>query len=162
MGGFCEVLQGSNSLARGFIVLSGTQQLLPTMRAPKFAAVFRRIAVTTLLGPLSVDDIRTFFQCFIHDFVPSCRPEELQAWARRFTQRQETWGGCSVSIDMVKQFLMNRISNFRAVELPDIILHPDVPWHVPADHWQQLIEHLCDEPAASHFLDQYPSVNDIA
>ena len=40
MGGFCEVLQGSNSLARGFIILSGTQELEEAMYDPKFVSVF--------------------------------------------------------------------------------------------------------------------------
>ena len=65
MGGFCEVLQGSNSLARGFIVLSGTQELARTRVDPTFAAVFRRISIApTVLDWLSTEDLQNFFLPF--------------------------------------------------------------------------------------------------
>jgi hypothetical protein len=71
MGGFCEVLQGSNSLARGFIVLSGTQELNETMTDPAFAAVFRRISITpTRLDWLSVEDLQI---CLSSSLSPLCR-----------------------------------------------------------------------------------------
>ncbi len=59
IGGLREVLQGSTSLARGFIILSGTQGLVEPMQELAFAAVFRRIAVATPLSWLSHDDART-------------------------------------------------------------------------------------------------------
>ena len=120
MGGFCEVLQGSNSLTRGFIILSGTEQLSRTMRHPTFAAVFRRVAVDIMLSSLSTEDLHRFFCHFIGEFVPSCPPEMLNNWAERFTSDVSLWGSSTVTIDMVKQFLMKRISSFRAQYLKDI------------------------------------------
>ena len=61
IGGFCEVLQGSASLARGFFVLSGTPELESDLQDPVLAAVFRRIAVITRLGWLSREDLKDFF-----------------------------------------------------------------------------------------------------
>ena len=62
MGGFCEVLQGSNTLARGVIILSGTQELADLMQDAAFSTVFRRISITpTMLSWLSLDDIQAFF-----------------------------------------------------------------------------------------------------
>ncbi len=160
MGGFCEVLQGSNSLARGFIVLSGTQHLARAIADPAFATVFRRIVVTTMLDTLSVEDVRTFFQRFIVDFVPGCPPEEVRRWAQDFTAAGLPWGvERRVSIDMVKQFLMQRISMFRAQVLPDLILGPQIPCRVPAEHWRALRRHLCEHGAARAFLSAYPPVN---
>ena len=66
MGGFCEVLQGSNSLARWFIILSGTQELEEAMHDPKFASVFRRLdVITTIPGCLSTDELQPLFRHFV-------------------------------------------------------------------------------------------------
>ena len=159
MGGFCEVLQGSNSLPRGFIVLSGTQQLARTMTDPTYAAVFRRVAVTTSLGGLSAEDVQIFLSSFISDFVPGCPSDELRRWAIEFTGEGGPWGRGGVYIDMVKLFLMNRISSFRANFLPAQILGPDVPCRVPAEHREHFAEYLCEHAAARFFLSAYPPVS---
>ena len=133
MGGFCEVLQGSNSVARGSVVVSGTQELVRTMADPAFASVFRRIAVTTSLGALSVEDVQAFFCNFIRDFVPGCSVEELQKWSAHFIREGGPWGWGRVSIDMVKQYIMQQISSFRAHCLSDQVPGPNVPCRVPRE-----------------------------
>ena len=161
MGGFCEVLQGSNSLTRGFIILSGTQQLERTMRNLKFAAVFRRVAVTTTLSSLSTEDIQHFFCHFIGEFVPTCPREILKHWADVFTSDVSPWGSSTVTIDMVKQFLMKRISSFRAQYLKDQKLAPNSPCLVPKDIWDAFAEHLTDRKSAQVFLAVYPPVHEV-
>ena len=161
MGGFCEVLQGSSSLTRGFIVLSGTQQLARTMQNPTFAAVFRRVAVTTTLSSLSTDDLQRFFWHFIGEFVPTCPPEILQNWAELFTSDVSLWGSSAVSIDMVKQFLMKRISSFRAQCLLDQNLAQDSPCLVPIESWDAFAQHLTDRKSAQAFLAGYPPVHEV-
>ena len=152
MGGFCEVLQGSNSLARGFVVVSGTQELVRTMGGPAFASVFRRIAVTTSLGALSVEDVQAFFCNFIRDFVPGCLVEELQKWSAQFIREGSPWGRGRVSIDMVKQFLMQQISSFRAHCLSDQVLGPNVPCRVPHEKWDAFAECLTPEKISCHYV----------
>jgi len=161
MGGFCEVLQGSNSLTRGFIVLSGTQQLARTMQNSTFAAVFRRVAVTTTLSSLSTEDLQRFFCHFLGDFVQTCPPDMLQHWAELFTSDASLWGSGAVSIDMVKQFLMKRISSFRAQCLLDQNLAPDSPCLVPTKSWNAFVQHLTDCKSAQAFLAGYPPVHEV-
>ena len=161
MGGFCEVLQGSNSLTRGFIILSGTEQLSRTMRHPTFAAVFRRVAVDIMLSSLSTEDLHRFFCHFIGEFVPSCPPEMLKNWAERFTSDVSLWGSSTVTIDMVKQFLMKRISSFRAQYLLDPNLAPDSPCLVPNESWDAFAKHLTDRKSAEAFLAGYPPVHEV-
>ena len=161
MGGFCEVLQGSNSLTRGFIILSGTEQLSRTMRHPTFAAVFRRVAVDIMLSSLSTEDLHRFFCHFIGEFVPSCPPEMLKNWAERFTSDVSLWGSSTVTIDMVKQFLMKRISSFRAQYLLDPNLAPDSPCLVPKESWDAFAKHLTDRKSAQAFLAGYPPVHEV-
>ena len=160
MGGFGEVLQGSNSLTRGCIILSGTEQLSRTMRHPTFAAVFRRVAVDIMLSSLSTEDLQRFFCHFINEFVPTCPPERLQNWAEVFTSDASLWGSSTISIDMVKQFLMKRISSFRAQCLLDQNLATDSPCLVPNESWDAFAQHLTDRKSAQAFLAGYPPVHE--
>ena len=161
MGGFCEVLQVSNSLTRGFIILSGTQQLARTMRISKFAAVFRRVAVTTRLSNLSTEDLHLFFCHFIRHFVQTCLTETLQELAELFTSDVSLWGSSTVTIDMVKQFLMKRISSFRAQYLLYQNLAPDSPCLVPNESWDAFAQHLTDRKSAQAVLAGYPPVHEV-
>ena len=77
MGGFCEVLQGSNSLPRGFIVLSGTHELIKDMKDPTFVAVFRRKSSEATLSWMQVKDTQAFFISFLKEFVPGCTQKLL-------------------------------------------------------------------------------------
>ena len=158
MGCFCEVLQGSNSLARGFIVLSGTQEMAETMQDPAFAAVFRRISIPKIiLDWLSADDLQAFFYNFILDFVPGCPAEELKNSAQRFTDSNGPWDS-GVSIDMVKQFLMQRISSFRGQELSEDVADPWSPFIVPVAMRRRFFDYLCQEGPAREHLMSYPRV----
>ena len=158
-GGFCEVLQGSNSLARGIVVLSGTQELAETMRDPAFAAVFRRISIApTMLDWLSPDDLETFFCRFLLEFVPGCSEEELRGHARAFVGNKATWGRGTISIDMAKQFIMGRISGFCAAELFGDCPDPKAAVVVPAPLQQRFFEYLCQEAPAQQHLSAYPHV----
>lgn len=162
VGGFCEVLQGSNSLARGFIVLSGTQELEAMMRDPAYAAVFRRIAITTTLDWLSPEDLQVFFARFLLEFVPGCPAHELEARAKQFVQPDSPWSGergHRISIDMAKQFLMLQISSFRASEMSDRLTGPNEPFYVPIELRGRFFDHLCDSSGGRRYLSAYPPVS---
>ena len=159
MGCFCEVLQGSNSLARGFVVLSGTEQLIDTMNDPQFASVFRRIAITTKLDWLSRDDLRRFFSRFVLDFVPGCTAEEMESYAKAFVSEDGPWSARKVSIDMAKQFLTLRISSFRAAVMPDEAIGPEIPLCIREDARSRFFKHVCDTSAAHEYLSRYPPVD---
>ena len=160
MGGFCEVLQGSNSLARGFIVLSGTHEVIETMKDPSFVAVFRRMSESATLSWLQVQDTRTFSISFLKVFVPECAPELLSRHAFHFTREGSVWNGSRmpISIDMIKQFLMLRISSFRATSLSDDILAPNVDFHIPHDQYTQFFDWVNDSEAAETYLRAYAPV----
>ena len=150
IGGFCEVLLGSNSLARGFIVLSGTQELNATMQDPAFAAVFRRISVTTTLDFLSEEDIKAFVSNFLIEFVPRCPADDLQHRAAQLFQTINSHNAgekSTISIDMVKQFLMLRISSFRAEKMPGYKAGPEAPFMVPAEFQHGFLYHVCNATA---------------
>ena len=159
MGGFCEVLQGSNSLARGFIVLSGTPGLERSMKDPLFAAVFRRIAITTTLSWLDKKDLKAFFCWFIAHFVPGCHHEALRVHADNFVRAAGPWSPNGISIDMVKQFLMLRISSFMADELKLDAFEPCTSFNVPLDKHASFFNHLCEASSGNDFLASYAPVS---
>jgi len=159
IGGFCEVLQGSASLARGFIVLSGTSELQEDIQDPLFVAVFRRIAVVTTLGWLSRDDLRNFFCRFVAELTPEEPLDELHRQAVRFTDADGPRGSVSISIDMVKQYLMLRISSFRARELSQDMWVPEAPFRVPSHRRASFFDYLCDAEAGHRHLVAYPPVS---
>ena len=161
MGGFCEVLQGSNSLARGFIILSGTQELAGTKDDPTFAAVFRRISIApTVLEWFSTEDLQNFFCRLVLDFVPDCPEDELRDRANQLARTPSTWGCGRISIDMVKQFLMQRISSFGAVKFSEDSIRPGSAFRVPLQERKDFFDNLCEEDPAALHLKSYPPVGD--
>ena len=77
--------------------------------------------------------------------------------AARFTLSDGPWDS-RVSIDMVKQFLMQRISTFRAGELSEDIADPWSPFIVPVAMRARFLDYLCHvDPARAH-LTSYPRV----
>ena len=156
MGGFCEVLQGSNSLTRGFIVLSGTQDLKETMKDPTFGAVFRRISIPpVVLTWLENTDIAMFAQRFIADFLPDVPAQELDALGKAFVSEASPWSSGRITIDMVKRFLMQRISMFWALDPAPSgqPLEPGSRITIPTAKRQGFFTYLCDTTAARKHLE---------
>ena len=108
----------------------------------------------------SAKDLQYFFHRFVLDFVPGCSDEYLQARAKQFIGKSNTWGSDSISIDMVKQFLMQRISAFRAAQLSNGSVRPGTTFVVPKDMQSHFFDYLCEEEPAIKHLDCYPDVGD--
>ena len=163
MGGFCEVLQGSNSLARGFIVLSGSLELGKTMQDPFFAAVFRRISIApTKLDWLSSQDLKVFVLNFVRAFLPHHDEEELNTFTETFVRNDGPWWPGKISIDMAKQFLMHRISSFRATQLSEATMRPGTQFVVPVEMRANFLDYLCEDAPAVEHLKVYPRVDQLA
>ena len=59
---------------------------------------------------------------------------------------------------MAKQFLMKRISSFKAVELSDEHVEPGATFAVPAQMRSRFFDHLCEEDPVVAHLQSYPPV----
>ena len=104
-----------------------------------------------------------YLQRFIVDFVPGRPPEKVRRCAQDSTAEGLPWGTERASIDMVKQFLMNRMPICCVKVLREHIHGPEVPCRVPAEAWPALKLHLCQPSAAHASLSDYPPmVNDEA
>ena len=129
------------------------------MRDPAFAAVFRRVSIAPIvLDWLSSDDLVILFCRFVSGFVPDCSEQELRDYAWAFVGNSATWGRGTISIDMVKQFIMQRISSCFAAELFGDSPDPRADVVVPASLRQRFFERLGQEEAAKEHLSAYPIV----
>ena len=110
-GGFNEVLQGSATLTRGVIVLTGLDDVVSEVNLNAHPALYRRFHVKVGLGYLGRSDIETFFRHFLEEFVTGNSEEDWQAWQARFMSSVKRQGrDQGVSIDMLVQFLMAQIT----------------------------------------------------
>ena len=110
-GGFNEVLQGSATLTRGVIVLTGLVDVVSEQNTCAHPALYRRFHLKVRLTYLSCEHIETFFRHFFEEFVTGNSDEEWHAWQKCFlssiaSQAPEQ----DVSIDMLVQFLMAQIT----------------------------------------------------
>ena len=108
-GGFNEVLQGSTTLAKGVIVLTGTADVASAARRRAYPALFRRFQLQIQLGHLAMEDAARFFRSFLIEFVDNS-DGEWQEWELQFRSCVVKHGPEHVSIDMIKQLLMRRIT----------------------------------------------------
>ena len=108
-GGFNEVLQGSATLAKGVIVLTGTADVASAARRRVYPALFRRFQLQIQLGHLAIEDATRFFRSFLIEFVDNS-DGEWKEWELQFRSCMVKHGPEHVSIDMIKQLLMRRIT----------------------------------------------------
>ncbi|CAK9082912.1 unnamed protein product [Durusdinium trenchii] len=109
-GGFCEMLQGSTSMSRGVVIITGTSEIVADCVKRRLPAVFRRIHSTAELGWMNPEDIGQYFRRFLCGFIPSCTAEEWESWQRTFLEVESWSGSRHVSIDMLQQYLMHQIT----------------------------------------------------
>ena len=111
-GGFCECVQGSTAMTKGVIVLSGTSDIRTNETQKCLPAVFRRIHCVGELSWMTKQDMRCYFRQFLLRFVPGCSSEEWFRWENVFLRHDGPWvEGRSISVDMLKQFLMHMITD---------------------------------------------------
>jgi hypothetical protein len=164
-GGFCEVLQGSTAMSTGVVILTGTAQIASDDVKRKLLAVYRRIHCSGELWWMSVDDIGKYFTHFLLPFVPDCSTEE---WAHRKQDflRCKSWseqGSRRISIDMLKQFLMSRITESRCLGHGEFVnvgnTSDEDIFQVNPDHRSSFFDLVCNEQEAESYLSKYAQVH---
>ena len=116
--------------------------------------------MVTTLGWLSREDLTTFFCRFIGEFTPEEPEAELRRQADRFIGENSPWGSTKISFDMAKQYLMLRISSFRAQELSQDKWVLEELFRVPSQRREHFFAHLCDAEAGNRHLTAYPPVQE--
>ena len=107
---------------------------------------------------LCPEDIRRFAFHFAIGFLPGCEANELREWSEDFVGNEGLLHSGKISIDMIKTFLMKRISIFRSTEMLDEEVGPDIPFIVPEAKQRSFLSSLAEkEPLQAHLLD-YPNV----
>ena len=98
----------------------------------------------------------------MEEFTPELPKDALFRQADRFLGENSPWNSRPISIDMVKQYLMLRISAFRAEELSADMGVAETPFRVPPQHQERFFAYLCDEEAGKKHLTAYPPVHEGA
>ena len=162
-GGFCEVLQGSTAMGQGVVILTGTSEIVSQKMKDKFPAVYRRILNEGELSWMSQANIGDYFRNFLEDFVPKLDNDKWNEKTVQFMSCPCWSGGQNVSIDILKQFLMNQIteSNFRGLgHFVDGGAGSDVPvFQVSPANLDAFFDLVCDSVSANDFLRRYAPVH---
>ena len=163
-GGFCEVLQGSTAMGGGVVILTGSGGIASEYVRGKLPAVFRRIDIIVELTWMSIDDIRVYFKEFLARFIPGCTFEEWSRCEADFLQG-ECWSARngSISIDMLKQFLMHQITESscrgHGVLVDGGASMDSALFQVIPEHRSSFFSLVCDVHAAHCFLSSYAPVH---
>ena len=117
-GGLNEVLQGTATLTRGVIVLTGLSNVDNAENKEAHPALYSRFHLTAELGHLDEEDIKDIFKNFLAEFVTGNSNDDWDIWQKRFVA---SYLGQpprpAVSIRMLHQFLMAQITNAADAEL---------------------------------------------
>jgi len=135
--------------------------------------VYRRFNQIARMGWLDEADIRLYFRSFLREFVPSLSGDEWGRWEDRFMGMQlETEGSSSrspwisrpISLDMLKQFLMQQVSEAAVAGFGIASPKKKTPgsddscFQVKASAQEEFRDLMCNQEAAEAFLTRYAPV----
>jgi len=164
-GGFCECLQGSTAMSRGIVVLTGTVETSNEKARKALPAVFRRISVEAELTWMSPQDKKLFFRNFLTRFVHEMPDDEWTRWEKEFLSQDSPWTTKSISVDMLKQYLMHQITESSCLNLGEFTftvgaaqvgLQQD--FRVTRAGQSSFFNLVCNHKAATEFLANYAPV----
>jgi hypothetical protein len=157
------MLQGSTAMGQGIVILTGTSEIVSQKMKDKFPAVYRRMLMEGKLSWMSKGDIGDYFRKFLEDFVPKLDDDRWNGKTVQFMLCRRWSRGQNVSIDILKQFLMNQIkeSNFRGLgHFVDVTAGSDVPvFQVSPANLDAFFDLVCDSVSANDFLRRYAPVH---
>ena len=162
-GGLCECLQGSTAMARGVVVFSGPRDIVQEHVRNSLPAVFRRVHCEAHLSWMLTEDIAKFFYHFLLRFLPDCPEEEWKKWQNVFLDKHGPWAEPeSITLDMVKQFLMQHITDASCKHLGTF--RPSGQGHVNEfrahrNKYKEFFQLVCDSASAKTFLQAYSPVH---
>ena len=148
----------------GVVILTGSGGIASDYVKGKLPAVFRRIDIIVELTWMSIDDIRVYFKEFLARFIPGCTVEEWSRCEAIFLQG-DCWSGRSgsISIDMLKQFLMHQITESscrgHGVLVDGGASMDSALFQVIPEHRSSFFSLVCDVQAAQSFLNSYAPVH---
>jgi hypothetical protein len=153
-----SVAEGEGSLAV-MAGATGRKSICPLY--PKVAGAVRR--------PWTPEDIRVYFRAFLREFVPANSSEEWCQWEDMFVGHGGTssgsnhWTSRPVSLDMLKQFLMNQVTKAAVAGMGRAARGKtervgDKSFLVDPASRAQFRDLVCNQDAAGDFLARYAPV----
>ena len=162
-GGFCETIQGATAMRRGVVILSGTPDIASEDVQEKLAAVYRRINAKAELSWLTKNEVRMYFINFLLPFLPGISAQDWEMWATFFVLDSPWSEVRPISIDMLQQYLMSRITDAVVKKIGNVAggLTASESFQVPTTRQNEFFKLICDSKKATEFLDGYARVDQV-
>ena len=157
-GGFCECIQGATAMRSGVVILSGTSAITTESVQRTLAAVYRRIHCTAELTWMTQRDVRSYFKNFLLHFLPGASLQDWIEWEKQFMQDSPWAESRPISIDMLKQFLMSRITDASVKDIGNFASSTANTFQVSVEQRSSFFRLICDTQRATQFLDAYAPV----
>ena len=158
VGGFCECLQGATAMRSGIVIVSGTEDIEETARV-NLPAVYRRIHRSVCLTWMEQIDIRSFFKNFLSSFVPDLSENDWVLYQNMFLEDSPWSGSRPISVDMLKQYLIKRISKASDRGIGEFKKGIVDAFRVSVHQRTEFFAIVCDVHSAKSFLDAYAPVD---
>ena len=154
-GGFCECIQGATAMRSGVVIVSGTSDMRSASMSQALNAVYRRINCTAELTWMTQCDVRLYFRHFLLRFLPRASPEVWTEWENKFMEDSPLANSRQLSIDMLKQFLMSRITEASVRGIGNFAFGTANTFQVSVERQNDFFELICDTQSGVRFLDAY-------
>ena len=142
----------------GIIIVSGTGDTDETARV-NLPAVYRRIHRSVCLTWMEQIDIRPLFKNFLHSFVPDVSETDWVLYQNKILANSPWAGSRPISVDMLKQYLMSRITEASVRGIGEFKEGIVDAFRVSADRQTEFFAIVCDVHSAKSFLDAYAPVD---
>ena len=161
-GGFCECIQGATAMKSGVMIVSGTSEITSEKMQRALSAVYRRIHCNAELTWMNERDVRLYFRNFLLKFLDGATPTDWDSWEDEFVRDSPWINSRPITIDMMKQFLMSRITESSVRGIGKFASGTLKNFHVPSERRNEFLDLIFDSQSAISFLDAYAPVVQIA
>ena len=142
----------------GVIIVSGTEDMEEMARVA-LSAVYRRMHLSVRLTWMGQVDIRLFFKHFLLSFVSDVSEHEWVLYENKFLEDSPWAGSRVISVDMLKQYLMSRITEAKVRGIGEFREGIVDAFLVSVDRQTEFFAIVCDVQSAESFLDAYAPVD---
>ena len=138
------------------MIVTGTSQITRGDVQRRLPAVYRRIHCTAELTWMTGTDIRLYFKNFLLRFVPNLPLCHWEHWEEQFVGGPILSPPRRVSIDMLKQFFMSRITDASVRGMGEFVSDA---FQVFEQYYDQFFELICESDSLAAFLEAYAPVD---
>ena len=143
------------------MIVSGTSGITTASVQHALAVVYRHIHCTAELTWMTERDVRSYFTIFLMQFLPGASMQDWVEWEQQFMQDSPWSQSRPISIDMLKQFLMSRITEASVKDIGSFASGTANTFQVSVEQRSDFFKLVCDTQSAMQFLESYAPVEHV-